>query len=118
MFNNKGQVSFYIIFLFIATVIILIGAIAAPFGSTLASEFYIAGQGLLNETVYDTIPQISDDGVREALNNSFTSATSAATQNIQISNSIFEYSWLFLLILVGIVMYLIARSLVAYQRIV
>ncbi len=116
--DRKGQVAFYIIFLFIATVVILIGAIAAPFGSTLATEFYSAGEDLLNDSLQNTVPTINDPDVRAALNDTFSSAVGAATTNIQVSTSLYKYSWLFVLILVGVVIYLVARSTVAFQRVV
>jgi hypothetical protein len=116
--NKKGQVAFYFIFLFIASIVILIGAVASPFGARLATEFYSAGEDLLIDTQTGVIPNIQDEGVRNALNDTFTSAVSSAETNITIATGLYQYSWVFVLVLVGIVIYLYARSTVAFQSVV
>jgi len=116
--GKKGQVAFFLVFLFIATIVVLIGAIAAPFGASLATEFYSAGEDLLLETQQNTIPDIQDADVRNALNATFNSATAAATTNIEVATGLYKYSWIFVLVLTGIVIYLIARKSVAFSSVV
>lgn len=116
MFNKKGQVGFYLVFIFVAVIIVMIGAVSSTFGSTLATNFYEAGEALLIDTQQNVVTEIDDPAVRAQLNATFTSATAAATTNITVANSLFQYSWIFLLVLVGVVLYLIARSTVAFQK--
>lgn len=115
--NNKGQVAFFLLFLFIATVMVILTAVAAPFGSKLATEFYSAGEDLLISG-QETAAEIQDPEVAATLNASFQTAINSATTNIQVSNGLYQYGWVFVLVLVVIVLYLVTRQTVAFQRIV
>ena len=113
--KKKGNVALYITFWIVATVIILLTAVLAPLGGRISSEFFLAGEGLLLDS-NETISQIQDENVKSTLTRSFNEATQAAELNIQVSTDLYQYAWVFLLILTGIIVFLLSRQLVEVQR--
>lgn len=113
--NKRGQVAFFIVFLFLSLTIVIIGGIAAPLGARFSSELFVAGGKILNETRTDVIPNIDDPDIRSSLDGVFVSAVNSGESNIEISTSMFQWSWLVLLILTGVVFYLLTRQSIPYR---
>lgn len=114
--SKKGQVGFYIAFIILAVIIVVIGALAAPLGARISTEFYAVGVNLLNDTRYNPVASIDDPLIRAQLESTFDSAIDAGETNIEVSTSLFEFSWVFLLIIIGIVFFLLTKQAVPYQR--
>lgn len=112
--NKRGVVTLFIVFIMVAIIIILIGAVVAPLGAEFSTAMFTAGQGILNDTRADGIDAIADASIQTELNDSFNSAISSATDNIEFSTAIFKYSWLIILVLAGIIIFLFARRIVEY----
>ena len=111
--KKKAQITIYFVFFIAATMIILIGAFVAPMGVRFSTEMYMAGEQLLADSNV-SIQNIADTTVRDQITGVISSAMNAQTNNITVSSNLYQYSWVFVLILVGLVSFLYTRRLVEY----
>ena len=109
--NKKAQVSIYVVFIFTAIIIIVITAVLAPMGVLFNSEMYVAGEDLMLKG-NETIAQIQDTDVRNAILGSINKAFLAQQNNIEINADLFRYSWIFILGLTALVVFLFTRRLI------
>lgn len=110
-FSRKGQISMYIFFVIFAVVLILIGSIIAPFGVLFSSEMYVAGEDILL-MANQTASEISDPAIRDLLLGYIGEGVSAQTTNVQISSDLYQYSWIIVLVLAGLFIFMYTRRLV------
>jgi len=115
MIGKKGSISLYISMMLAAIVLVLIAAVLAPMGVLFNSEMFQAGEMIL-ERANDSIQGISDADVKTSVLDTVDKAYDASQYNMEINANFFRYSWVFVLILVGIMGFLYARTLVEYQR--
>ena len=113
MMNRKAQVMILISFLIMATVIIVIGAIVAPLGTRISSEFYVAGEQILADS-QPVLSQIQDAEVSQALNDTIAAARASQQDNITVTSNMYQYSWVFVIVLTALVMFIFTRRLVEY----
>jgi len=111
--NGKGQAAIYFAWFLLALTILLIGAFVAPLGVRFSTEMYTAGEGILNDTM-PTIEEIQDDEIRQSINNSVNRAKDNTDTNIAIATDLYQYSWVMLLIVTLIGLFLFTRKLVEY----
>lgn len=109
--KKKAQVTMYIYFMFMAIIIIVIAAVFAPMGVLFNTKMYEAGEGILLDA-NDSIADINDATVRARVYAVVNSAYDAGENNIEVNANIFQYSWIIILVLTGIVVYLQTRRLV------
>lgn len=109
--KKKGSVTFYLVFLVIGVIILLIGAFAAPLGILLNSEMFQAGEDILL-IANDSIQDINNADVRDSVNDVVDSAYDNTENNIEIIGSMYQYAWVFMLILSVVVLFLFTRSLI------
>lgn len=105
-------------FLILAFTIIIIGGLAGPIGARFSSEIFAVGEELLIETQQEVLPNINDPDIRNGLNASFNAAIASGTDNIEVATGLYEYAWIVLLVLTGIVVFLITRNSIPFQRVV
>ena len=108
--NKKGTVTLYITFMITAILIILIASFLVPTGIRLNAALYAAGDNILEESLPD-INSISDATVRAQLNETLFAAMAAGANNIQVNADIFRYSWILVLGLTALVVFLFTRRL-------
>lgn len=111
--NKKGSLALYISFLFLSVIIITIGALVGPLGSSFNTKMISAGEMIYNNS-QDDINNIQDPTIRSSVQNSVDKATDAAVTNIEVGNSLYQYSWLFLLIIAVLVIFLTTRRQVEF----
>jgi len=108
---KKGQISLYILFIFSALIIIMIGAVVAPMGNVFVSKLYVAGDKML-QISNKTIQNISDPVMRGHINDVLDTAMMAQENNIEVTAAIYQYSWIVVLGLVALIMFIYTRQLV------
>jgi len=113
MKNKKGAVSMYLTFIILATIIIVITGVFAPMGVQFGTEMFLAGQDIL-DTANDSIMQINNDTIRSSILSSVSAANSAASTNIEVNANLFQYSWVFVIIITALVLFLVTRRAVEY----
>jgi len=113
--EKKAQTSLYFAFMMAAITIVVIAAVFAPMGVRFNSEMYIAGQGILNESL-PTINQINDADVKAAVLDSVNAARDEGSNIIQVNAAVFQYSWVVIIALLALIVFLSARRLVEYGQ--
>ena len=108
---KKAQVSIYVAFIFTALIIIVITAVLAPMGVLFNSEMYLAGENLMLQG-NETISQIQDEEVRDAILAVMDKAFLAQQNNIEINADLFRFSWILILGLTALVVFLFTRKLI------
>ncbi len=108
---KKSQVSIYVAFIFTAIIIIVITAVLSPMGVLFNAEMYVAGEELMLQG-NETIAKIQNDEVRNSILAIMDSAFAAQENNIAINADMFRYSWIFILGLTALVVFLFTRRLV------
>lgn len=112
--DKKGAITLYIAFFIVAILVIVIAAIFAPMGVLFNSEMYKAGEDILAEA-NASIQNISDPTVKAQVQASINSAQASAQDNIEINANIFQYSWIFILVLAAVMVFLATRTITEYQ---
>jgi len=112
--NKRGVVTIYISFIIIAIIVVLIGAVFAPMGVLFNSAMYVEGEKILL-MANDSIQQINDTTVRTAVTDNLNNAFAAAENNIEVNNDIFRYSWLLVVGLAALTVFMLTRRLVEVQ---
>lgn len=109
--KKKAQVTMYIYFMFMAVIILVIAAVFAPMGVLFNTRMYAAGEDILLRA-NSSIADIHDPVVKQRVYNVVNTAYDAGEENINVNANIFQYSWVVMIILTGIVVYLQTRKLV------
>jgi len=110
---KKGQIALYISFIILAIILVLLGAVFGPMGALFTVEMFAAGEEILimaNETANN----ISDPNIRAALTGTLTAATEATQMNVDVNAGLFQYSWILIIALAGLVIFLNTRRLVEF----
>ena len=78
------------------------------------TEMYKAGERIILQS-NTSISSIQDAEVKASVQGNLAEAVSASETNIEVSSDLFQYSWIFVLVLTGIILYLLTRTLVQYS---
>lgn len=113
--NKKAAITLYIAFFVAAVLVIVIAAVLAPMGVLFNSEMYKAGEDILAEA-NASIQNISDPVVKAQVQASINSAQASAQDNIEVNADIFQYSWIFILVLAAVMVFLATRTITEYQQ--
>lgn len=113
--QKKGQVTIYLTFMIVAIFILFIAAFFAPMGVLLNSKLYEAAEMIMLDA-NESISNIQDDVVREQIQAEIQAGLDASQNNINVNANIFQYSWIIILALVAIVVFLFTRRMVEYGQ--
>lgn len=111
MDGKRGQVILWFVFVIMAFVIIVISAVLAPAGVQFTTVSYLAGEKILNNSL-DDINNIQDEAIKASINGTVNSAKAATEDNIAVNSAIFQYGWIIVVVLVGLVLFMLTRQLV------
>jgi len=113
-FGKRGQAGLYVFYMFMVILIITIAAVMAPLGALFNTEMYVAGEQLMIDANVSA-SAIVDNDIRESVQGVFGSALSAANNNISVNANIFQYSWVLVVGLTALVLFLQSRRLVEFS---
>lgn len=111
--DERGQVMMSLIFIIAAVVIILVSAVLAPMGVLFNTKMVEAGEDILLQA-NDSVSNIQNATIRNSIIASTSSALDAADNNIEVNNALFQYGWVFVLVLACIVVFIFTRRLIEY----
>lgn len=111
--NKRGTVMLYITFMILAVIIVVIAAVFAPMGVLFNTKMYEAGEDIMLKA-NASISGINDATVRDHIQDTIQSGLSAQQNNIDVNGAIFQYGWVFVVIITGLVVFIFARRLVEY----
>lgn len=109
--NKKGVLTFYLVFMVLAIVIVFITAVMAPFGVLVNTELYEIGEGMIMDA-NETASNIDNADVRQAMQDSFATSLDGIETNVEVNNSVFQYSFIIVLIVGALFLFLYSRRLV------
>lgn len=115
--KKRAQVGIYFVFLIIATIVVIITALIAPLGSDMTQRFYIAGEGIINNS-QSSLALIQDSNVKDQLDDIYAGAKANTVTNIEVTSGLYKYAWLIVIILSAVVLFLFTRRLVEYGQVV
>lgn len=111
MKGKKGQAVLYITFFISALIIIVIAAVLAPMGVQFSTVMFTEGESILANAQPD-IDAIQDTDIQAAINASVASAKEAGSTNIQVNSAMYQYAWVLVIILAGVIFFLQTRRLI------
>ena len=111
--NNKGAVMIYITFIIMAFIIIFIAAFAIPMGIRFNTEMYKAGEKIINDA-NQSLEGIQNETMRAQIRAVLNTGLSGIKNNIEVNTALFKYSWIIVLGLTALVMFIYTRRLVEY----
>jgi hypothetical protein len=104
--NDKGSLSYAIIFVFLAIGMVTLFAVANPLLINISSEFFSVGDDLL----LDAQEGLEGIGTEGALETAEVIENARAAENAEILNSFFQYFWIIIIAVVAFVIFITARS--------
>lgn len=113
--NKKGSILIYMSFIITAILIVLIGAVFAPMGVLFNTKMYEAGEMILEQT-QDDLDNIGNADVRAQINASINNAKASTLDNIEINNGLFKYSWILIVGVTALVLFILTRRLSEVNR--
>lgn len=109
--KKKGQAVLYVFWFITAVIIVTIAAVLAPMGVLFNTKMLQAGEDILDKSL-DEINAIDDVTVKAAVNDTVLAAKNAGTTNINVNANFFQYSWVIILLITGVITFLQARRLI------
>lgn len=109
-FKKKATLTLYLTFFLAAVIIVTFAAVLAPMGVLFNTEMYRAGEDILGKA-NASIANIQNAEVRGEVQSALNASFAAAQNNIEVNNSVFQYSWVAVVVLLGIIMFIGARRL-------
>lgn len=114
MRNKKGQVSIFIVFMISVITVILIATVFAPFGAKMNTEFYVIGEKMILDQ-NKTLSKIQNLTVRNTLSDINSKALNSIQNNIEVNTAMFTYSWIFVISLSAMVVFLFTRRIIEFS---
>lgn len=113
--KKKGNITLYLVFMFAAIILVVIAAVIAPLGVLINTKFYAAGEDIMLRA-NSSVSKIQNATVRDKLNGIYGNSLGSIDNNIEVNNSLFQYSWIVVLILGGLIVFLFTRAMVEYGQ--
>lgn len=107
--QSKGVLGVFMIFILMAVILTFLFAVGLPFLMSAHTEFYKAGEIVLQDIDLTTIQDVN---VRNEINASLESAKSATTENISILSYFYQYAWVIIIIVILFILFMESRVIV------
>jgi predicted PurR-regulated permease PerM len=109
--NKKGNMTLVFVFLASSVILIILAGLFSPMLVNFSTIITESGEGILIDA-QPSIDNIQDDEIRNQINSSLTGAIQSSADNISILAGFYQYAWVIILIVSGIIIFLFARLLV------
>lgn len=109
--NKKGNVTLYLTFIISAIIIVLVAAVFAPMGVLMNARAYEAGERIML-LGNDSISNINDATVKASLQDTVGDSLSNIEYTVELNSNIFQYSWIFIVLLTALILFLFQRRMV------
>ena len=109
--EKKASVTIYIVFIIVALIVVMISAVFAPMGIMFNQKMYAAGEDIILRA-NASVSEINNASVRAEIYDTYDLGLDGAQNNIDVNTAIFQYGWVFVILCVGLVLFLYTRSLV------
>lgn len=106
--SKKGVITQVMIFIILSIIIIFIFGIVAPWGTLMSTSAYVAGEGLINQSM-ETANSLNDAEVKAEIIGILEESTEMTVTNIQVTSGMYKYAWLFFIIILALAIFLYTR---------
>jgi len=89
-------------------------AFGIPLLININTELYKAGENLIGDTLSE-LENIQNSTIKQELSEALTNAKTSTLHNISVLSWFYQYSWVFIIIIVAMVIFMLARSTVEVQ---
>ncbi len=113
MKHKKAQVGLYITWFILAIIIIVITGVLAPMGVLFNTEMLKAGEFILLQA-NDSIQGIQNASIQASVQDMLDESMAAAENNIEVNSDLFQYSWILVLVVTGLVIFIATRRSVEF----
>jgi len=114
--NEDGSLSYFLVFVYLGTITVFLFAIGIPFLISFSSGLYVAGDDIIGDAS-ETIGQIENVEIKERIQATLTNAQSSTENTIDILSFFFQYSWVFVMLIITFTIFIIARKNVESNQI-
>lgn len=112
---RRGQVATAMLFIVVFLFLLVFFMMAAPLASRFSAEVTATGVELLKDT-NNVAAEISDENISATITGIASEAVTAMETNTVIGLTLSQYSWVMLVAIVALVMYLRSRVIVERER--
>lgn len=109
--NDEAVLGYFFAFIFAVVMLVFLFSFAIPFMVDFTTDMYIASESIIDDTE-DKIASITNVTIRQQIQNSIDNMQSATVENIDYLSFFYQYSWLFIVIVVTFTIFILARQTV------
>lgn len=107
--DERGSFAYFIAFMFLAITLVFLFGIGIPLLININTEFYAAGEDILNMSVNKT-SQIQDANARAVFENAQSSMQASVQDQVSILSVFFQYGWLIIIVVIVLVLFMASRQ--------
>jgi predicted PurR-regulated permease PerM len=109
--NRKGNMTLVFVFLASSVILIILAGLFSPMLVNFSTIITESGDGIMRDA-QPSLDNIENVEIRNQINQSLNSAIQSSADNISILAGFYQYAWVIILIVSGIIIFLFARLLV------
>jgi hypothetical protein len=113
--NEKGSISFYIIFVFLAFITLTLFVFLTPIMMDFNTRIYTAGEIALIDA-NETASQIQNADVRASFQSSLTSSQNSIPNQVAILSFFFQYAWIIVILVILLSLFIYTRQSVEAEK--
>ena len=108
MKDERGSFSYFMVFIMLAVILVFLFAIGIPMLTQINSEFYKAGEPML-DTAYENAMLIEDADVQAAMLSNIEGQRQSIPDQIEVLSIFFQYGWLIIILVIVMVLFMSSR---------
>ena len=113
MDDERGTLAFFIIFCFLAVILLILFAFGIPLAININTQLYTVGDELIAESS-DTIANIQNETIRQQMQDALNSAQQSTADQVELLAWFYQYAWVWILIVIALTIFVYARRSVEY----
>lgn len=109
--NQRGSVSFFVVFVFLAFILLVLFALFIPLMIDFNTEIY-AGAEMILDDANASAAEIQDADIRAQLQGSIGASQDSIITQTDVLSTFFQYGYIIIILVIVLVIYMIARQTV------
>jgi len=106
--DERGSFSYFMVFVLLAVMLVFLFAFGIPMLTQINSEFYKAGEPML-DTAYANALEVKDADVQAAMLSNIDGQRNSIPDQIEVLSIFFQYGWLIIIIVIVMVLFMSSR---------
>ena len=108
MKDERGSFSYFMVFIMLAVILVFLFAIGIPMLTQINSEFYKAGEPML-DTAYENAMLVEDADVQAAMLSNIDGQRQSIPDQVEVLSIFFQYGWLIIILVIVMVLFMSSR---------